>query len=219
MSVDHWHGGAYFKDPWNYVGLFNCLGGIVIVGILIDFSENRSLAWILMRIFLLSIVFMRCIMMLRLFKRTRYLITMILSVFKDKVAFLIILASLVLTIALGRRLSYSFATLESQGVDGEFATFYESIYQTIMFVYGNAPEGEASGQPFNTGRCIAFNIMNIILSLVLLNLLIAIISQTYTNVEDHKVVHDIRGLLSVMADFSSFLEGLVPSRFINRVYL
>ena len=213
------HGGAYFKDPWNYVDLFNCLGGIVIVGILIDSAESRSLAWILIRIFLLLIVFIRGITLLRLFKRTRYLITMILSVFKDMVAFLIILSSLVLTIALCWRLSFSFATLESQGVDSEFPTFYESIYQTIMLVYGNDPVGEDSGQLFNIGRFIAYNIMKIILSLVLLNLLIAIISHTYTNVQDQKVVHDIRGLLSVMADFSSFLEGLVPSRFIHRKYL
>ena len=213
------HGGAYFKDPWNYVDLFNSLGSIVIVGILIGYPDSRGLGLILIRIILLSIVFMRGITMLRLFKRTRYLITMILSVFKDMVAFLTILASVVMAIALGWRLSYSFATLDSQGVEGEFPTFYESIYQTIMLVYGNAPEGEASGESFNVGRFIAFNLINIILSLVLLNLLIAIISQTYTNVEEQKVIYDIRGLLNVMTDFSSFLEGMVPSRFIHKKYL
>ena len=71
----------------------------------------------------------------------------------------------------------------------EIPNFYESLYKTIMLVYGNSPDAEANGEKYIYGMFVAINMMKIMLSLTLLNLLIAVVSQTYTEVEESKSVH------------------------------
>ena len=143
---------------------------------------------------------------------------MVLSVFRDMVAFMTILAVSIVGFAFEWRLTYSFATVNGVSEENEMPGFYEGLYETVMLVYGNGPDSEESGDKFNVGRFIAINVMNIMLGLTLLNLLIAVVSQTYEEVEESKAVHDLRGLLHMMTDFSGFLQGIVPKKFINRSY-
>ena len=208
----------YYKDVWNYVDLLINVSSIVIISVTIADAQNEDLIWILLRMALLASVWIRSMTWLRVNKNTRYLITMVLSVFKDMLAFLIILAVSILGFTFEWRLTYSFATIDGVKVTGEIPTFYDSLYETIMLVYGNGPDAEANNEKYNYGRFIAINIMNITLSLTLLNLLIAVVSQTYTEVEESKAVHDLRGLLHMMNDFSAFMEGLVPKKYHNRSY-
>ena len=140
---------------------------------------------------------------------------MVLSVFKDMVACLIILAVSILGITFEWRLSYSFVTSDGAQVTGEIPTFYNSLYDTIMLLYSNCSDAEANGEKYNYGRSIAINIMHIMLSLTLL---IAVVSQTYTEVEERKAVHDLRGLLHMRNDFSAFMESLVPKKYHQRSY-
>ena len=208
----------YFTDVWNYVDLLINVSSIVIVSLTIADAQNEDLVWILLRMALLAAVWIRSMTWLRVNKNTRYLITMVLSVFKDMVAFLIILGVSILGFAFEWRMTYSFATSDGVLVTGEIPNFYDSLYETIMLVYGNGPDAEANGEKYNYGRFVAINVMNIMLSLTLLNLLIAVVSQTYTEVEESKAVHDLRGLLHMMNDFSAFMEGLVPRKHHRRSY-
>ena len=195
------------------------VSSIVIMSMTLKDGPSEELGWILARMILLAAIWIRSMTWLRVNKNTRYLITMVLSVFKDMVAFLIILAISILGFTFEWRLTYSFVTRDGGEVDGSIPTFYDSLYETVMLVYGNGPEGESNDEKYNYGRFIAINIMNIMLSLTLLNLLIAVVSQTFTDVEESKAVHDLRGLLHMMNDMSAFMEGLVPEKYRKRKYL
>ena len=76
------------------------VSSIVIVSLTIADALNEDLLWILLRMALLAAVGIRSMTWLRVNKNTRYLITMVLSAFKDIVAFLIILGVSILGFAL-----------------------------------------------------------------------------------------------------------------------
>ena len=136
---------------------------------------------------------------------------MVLQVFIDMIPFLIVFVPAIVAYAFVWRLS---PLLEEPLYQSslEPSTFYESLYVSIMLIFGNGLSGEnvdEKEENFSVIRFVINAIGNVVLSLTFLNFLIAVISGTYEKVNDKKDLHDARELVGMIIEFNSFLERLV----------
>ena len=126
--------------------------------------DNEIMNWVFAVLTLSS--WMRAISYFRIFSRTRYLIRMVKEVVKDMMSFLLILImatvamSLLYVIAAENEESFSSAFLRSYKLD--YASFSVNIFDPLSFV--------------------VFIIGSLLCPLIMMNLLIAIMSDTYDRV-------------------------------------
>jgi hypothetical protein len=83
----------YLNSPWNIVDLLALFGSIILVPMMWTFDVETQ-GWAVGRCVILSIVWMRAFTWLKVFRAVRYLITMVLRVFNDMIAFLTVLTRL-----------------------------------------------------------------------------------------------------------------------------
>lgn len=175
--------------------------------------DVQTQGWAVGRCVIVTVVWTRAITWLKIFRSVRYLITMVLRVFHDMVAYLAVLTSAVFGLAFIWRLSFYFPP-EGDNVRSRenlelVPTFFSSLQVVTMIVLGNMPNSEADGREFSTVKFLVAVAFGIILALALTNLLIAIISQTYSDIETTKKLHDLKEVIGLVIDFNgsaSFLS-------------
>ena len=132
---------------------------------------------------------------------------MVMAVFVDIIPFVIILMSSIFIFAFVWRFSPYMGYKGSQANELIQLSFYQSVYDSTGIIMGNSPQvDEYSGERFTLIRYIVILMGNIILSLVLLNLLIAIVSNTYERVKTDRYVHDAREILYIVMMFDILLS-------------
>lgn len=207
----------YTNSLWNIADTLLLIFsfGLAIFCIQVDFFDLRAV--VALRIVAVTLLWVRAITWLRVVGPLRYLITMVLAVFVDMIAFLVIFAASVIGYTFIWRLSpllsdypYS-ATPDIEG-------FYNSFYTAVMIILGNVPESESNDEKFGYFRFALNLIGTIILSFAFLNFLIAIISGTYEKINEKRDLSDCKELLNMITEFNAFLENLpfkkkVPSFF------
>ena len=142
--------------------------------------------------------FLRGITYLRIFKQTRYLISMILKVFFDMLSFLIILFLCMAAI--------SMVSMNLKLLRDEEADFETSFIDVYLLALGEFRTLETTDTLI---EWIQFIVTTIVMTLVLLNLLIAIISNTYEEVKGQRAFFDLKEKLGIISDFENFLCKLL----------
>lgn len=128
--------------------------------------------------------FIRGITYLRIFKQTRYLISMILRVFFDIVAFLVILFLFIIGLSM---IAQQISFIDDN--EDKNLTFRQAITFSYLLALGEFSDWEPKSNVFGL---IEFVVMTIILTLVMLNLLIAIISNAYEEVKAEREYFDLK---------------------------
>ena len=155
---------------------------------------------------LMFLAFMRSLTMLRFWERTRYLVNMIFTTFSDIKSFLTILVMTVVCFGLMHAQAFKTETTLVGGIETyrETMGFREVLDLMFNFAFGNW--GDSS--TYNFPQYYSFLIFVVFLPLVMMNLFIAIIWDTYANVRDGKTEADLNEMLDIMGDFNYLLKYL-----------
>jgi hypothetical protein len=205
--------GLYTRSGWNLIDLIAFVGGIVMTPLLWHFNVQTP-GWAVGRCVMMTVVWLRALTWLRVFKSVRYLITMVLRVFYDMIAYVVILTGSVLGLTFIWRLSSYFSpeadsTIEERETDLIIPDFFTSLQVVTQIMLGNMPSEEPDGTKFSTVKFLVAVTIGIVLALALTNLLIAIINQTYNEIEERKKVHDLREVIGLIIDFNGSVTNLL----------
>jgi hypothetical protein len=192
-------------DPWTYVDILlhlfiiSCTLAVIIGG---GSNPNYSYNWLRVTAFVLTSF--RGMTMLRIFSGTRYFITMLFMTFRKMMAFLSVFAYIIFI--------YWFVCLVRPSLvpGGEDEAFYPSVQQSLNIAFSNF-----SADVDSVIVLITTIIGNVVLSLVLLNYLIAIISNVYEEISEERDLYDVRMLLDIIVEFECFFmwkKSLVGER-------
>jgi len=199
----------YIRNPSNFYDLaslcFTILAALIVYNKdAYQLANQPHLVWLRM----IPVVLLggRSITWLRVFTPTRYLITSVLSVFGAMVPFLTILSFFILVFSFMWRLTDG---LTGSNYPGEEATFYQSLTSTLNIIFGNTadPFDSPTGE-YTTVKFIIWILGNVLLSLTLLNFLIAVLSGVFEATTVERSLHDLYELIVIMEDFDLFFSGL-----------
>lgn len=185
---------TYFSDFWNIVDTlrsFMMIGYSVLVWtgyFEVSLDKNETERYMLAVLIFIS--WMRGITYFRINAATRYLIKLLFQVCLDIVAFLIILFYAIVAIAL------VFRALDS-GVNTEFFDFLTDSYSIIIGNWNNPTKPE-----FYSVILLIATMLNPIISL---NLLIAILSDTFERVKSNEIVADSQELASMIVEIETLI--------------
>ena len=193
----------YMSDMWNMVDAsvhFFSIFSTVFVVTGSDGSGSRANDWL--RLCVIVGMTVRSITLLKVFAPFRYLIRMMIRVFLDITPFLTILTIILLLWSLMWSLS---PTLSNP--HGPALSFYSSFQVAMSLMMFNVPESEADGSPLGAVKFWFVVLANLVIIVVLMNFLIAVISDTYAAISQNRTLYEAKELLSLIRDFDSFLVG------------
>jgi WD40 repeat protein len=175
----------YFQDPWNFADIIRTIAMIVysvLVWTGVFGYQQTYLA------FLLLISWFRGVSYFRIYKPTRYLINLLIAACKDIAAFLIIIFYSDLSFAI------VFYSINALGPDntGNFFAYATSFYDLNL---GNSNTSNFYG--LSWVYYVAVTIFN---PIIMINLLISILGDTYENVKAAEVVNDAEELISLILE-------------------
>lgn len=192
----------YLRSVWNWTDLAIHTLSIATVYSLMGASDpnnDLTLAWL--RVINVGLLSFRGITMLRVFKQTRYLITMLLQVFLDVIPFIVVLAFVIIIYI------YVWFVIDFFGEDIESTSginYYESIKVAFNTFFGQYPTDDLTVFEF-----VMIALGNVFLALVLGNFIIALISSTYERISEEKELYDVKDVISMISDFDAFLKGFI----------
>ena len=172
--------------------------GINIISLIVNWVSKESRFKYFIFVFDILFYFLRGITYLRIFKQTRYLISMILKVFIDMLSFITILFLFMV--------ATSMISMNIGQLRGETEDFSKAFITTYLLALG---EFQGLEEKNTLVEWIQFIVSTIIFTLVLLNLLIAIISNTYEEVKEQREFFDLKEKLGIISDFENFLCKLL----------
>ena len=195
----------YFLDSWNAFDLLLALfTGFSTVALHQAQEEGATTRWLVaVRLANMMMLMWRSVTWLRVFKPTRYLVTMILAVFNRMLFFLIILIAFILTYAFMWRVTLSLA---EAGAETQMS-FYSSLLYSTDIIFGNAANLTEDGQNVSVIQAIVHSLGNVVIALALLNFLIAIISGVYEEVNEDKELFDVKELMVLINELDTFWSG------------
>ncbi|OMJ79063.1 hypothetical protein SteCoe_21010 [Stentor coeruleus] len=181
----------YIRDFWNIMDVAR----IILSYVLIIYQQNENESVILEQI-LTILYWARAVTYFRIFDKTRYLIRMIIETFSDIVPFLLIFFTATFTFSL-----LFFITNQSDNLALTFVYTYKLNFNDFSGFLSD----DWSTQNFNTMFWVIFFISSILNSIVLLNMLIAIMSDTYDRVQEDQVVADCKEMAGLIMQ----AEGMI----------
>ena len=199
----------YFSDKWNSIDWFNHVLSIITTIVLsYDIEHQNSRIYIHWLRWLTSLLIsLRGITMLRVFKQTRYIITMILEVAFEVYPFMVVLVYVILIMTLVWMIEPQLENPSLQSL-----SFYDAIERLVNTAFGNFYTSEENGQQINFLKFIILIIINVVLGLVFLNFLIALISSTYEKIAEKKDLYDVREILPLIQDFDQFFKSCLKKK-------
>jgi hypothetical protein len=181
----------YIRDVWNILDVAR----IMLSYVLIYYQQNGDESVILEQM-LTILYWARAVTYFRIFDKTRYLIRMIIETFGDIVPFLLIFFTATFTFAL-----LFFITTQSDSLAVTFVNAYKLNFNDFSgFLSDNW-----STQDLNAIFWVIFFISSIMNPIVLLNMLIAIMSDTYDRVQEDQVVADCKEMAGLIMQ----AEGMI----------
>ncbi|CAG9332811.1 unnamed protein product [Blepharisma stoltei] len=185
-------GASYFTDYWNYVDWAR--GSMMFSYIIIEWFD----VWVDLNASVFAMVtilsWLRGITYFRLLTTTRYLINLIFQVVHDISGFLIVLAYSTLAF------TFIFIVLERKM---EIPVMLDYLSSSYLLVFGNF-----EGEDYNIIEWTCLTMALIIQPVIMLNLLIAIISDTYDRIQSDCVAADAKELIDLIIE----VEGLMFTR-------
>ena len=182
-------GAQYWSDFWNYLDI---LRSITFMMYLIFNSMGIAESWnydILSLVTLTS--WTRGIAYFRIFSKTRYITKLLVEVLRDMKAFLVILLYSTLSF------SFLFLVLNSNSKVGEKTPFTSYLETSYGLNLGDMPKDS------DFYEFIIVTIALIINPIVMLNLLISIIGDTYDRVQSEMVIADMKELCEMIIEIEN----------------
>jgi len=133
-------------------------------------------------------IFSRAISFLRILKPTRYFIRMLVQVFKDSIAFILILGLSI----------FVFSVL--MFIEGQGSYFSDAVLHSYVTAYGAF---DTAG--YDSFRTAIFLLASAINTLILLNLLLGIIGDTYDRVSHYLQVADQKALATLLIEAETLM--------------
>ena len=175
----------YFKDLWNYVDLSRTLLLIIYAVILYFYDKIHELLFSLV-----ALSMIRGITLFRLFYNTRYMISLLSQVLKSLTAF-----SCVLIYS-----TISFALLSKTVGDDE--SKYAFLHQ-ISHIYALQIGAFEVNDDWHGLRWVIFISATIIELIIMMNLLISLLGDTYSGVEEVAEVEDLKQLIEIILEIEN----------------
>jgi len=191
----------YFKDPWNWIDIvFHPLTIAYVIARMLGTEDELVRAWISTIILLFG--YLRWISYLRIFKPTRNLIQVVVTVVNDMKSFIIIIALIII--------GFSFIFLVFNR--GRLYGYY--LYNSYGSLYGPVDDDDSSSSEKFFIALIAF-----LLNVILLNLLISIMGDSYAKVLEKRIKTDSLTRLDMISEATTFLRFLRRKKALNRGFL
>lgn len=192
----------YLSDLWNIFDLLMLVFSFANVIVILNTDSPDLIYYAWLRVVTVTFLWVRAITWLRVFSATRYLIAMVLQVFLDMRAFLIVFIAAILGYTFIWRLS---PLLQAEdGLVPDPGDFYPAMYKPVMLIFGNGPTNESETENFKYIRFSINALGNVILSFAFLNFLIAIISGTFETFNEQRDIADCKELLNMIIEFNAF---------------
>ena len=210
MCADFRH---YFKTLYNWIDMFQyiSLPGLMIFQRVVaydsEYLNDNNEVYNIITCTIMFLAFLRSLTMLRFWDESRYLVAMIFQAFKDIKAFVVVLGFAIFSFGLIQ--IHAFKTrseINDQGlrVYKEELKFLETMDSMFNFAFGSwGNTGE-----YNTTQYYTFLVFQAFLPLVLMNLFIAIIWDTFANVKSERSVADLREMINILEDFNNLFNTL-----------
>mmetsp|Transcript_29501 Transcript_29501/g.29235 ORF Transcript_29501/g.29235 Transcript_29501/m.29235 type:complete len:622 (+) Transcript_29501:1709-3574(+) len=179
----------YFEDPWNYLDLMRATS-VIVYGILFwsEAGEDTE-ATTLMVVQLLS--WMRGITYFRLYPPTRYMINLLIEVVHDMISFLILLFYSVFSFAFIQLL------LDPPESRVSLVNYFAGSYLLNL--------GEFDTEGLGVLKSVMFFIVSLINIIVMMNLLVSILGDTFDRVEENLEVTDYKELAEMILEIETLM--------------
>jgi WD40 repeat protein len=180
----------YFYDIWNYIDMARsatCF--IYCIFSLIDFDDQVT-KQLLVSVTFLSM--MRGISYFRLFDETRYMINLLNEVFKDMTSFLILLFYSTFSFALIYFIMVNNLKSNAHEDSKVFSSYIATSYLLNL--------GDFDTDNYGLFEWIIFFFASVINPLIMLNLLISIMGDTYGRVKEEKEIADMKELTQMVIE-------------------
>ena len=196
----------YLRDPWNWLDFLYIAFQFVLFVVCWD-SFNVGTAYEDFQTFIISaatlFTYVRLIVLMRVFDRMRFLVRMIMEVFKDLVSFftVVLLILFAMTVAIYQTRKVDPAQQEFSGL-----TFGQNIQELYDSFFGDWDRARFHGvsYPF-------LIILTLLVHLVLFNLVISIMAKTHEKVMEDRISIDAKERLSMI------LEVMCVKRQVHRI--
>lgn len=180
MSVS---GIRYWRELWNYFDLITDFTCLLYSGFLLFIGDYEFLNKVFEILTLTS--WMRGISYFRIFKQTRYMINLLTEVIKDMRSFMVLL--------IYSLLGFSFLFL----VTNSSTSILEYVYGSYKLSLGDVPDATSNYDVYQFIIITAAVVMN---PVIMLNLLISIIGDTYNRVQSSSAIADMRELCEMILE-------------------
>jgi WD40 repeat protein len=180
-------GKSYFTDMWNLLDISRIFSIFLYCIEVYVWNNEEYNKYLLCVIIILS--WGRFISVFRIFSSTRYLIRIIIEVIKDMIPFMFILSTGTLAISL---LFYE--------IEGNKKDMISCILQSYRIAYG-----DYDVENYTNEKWVVFIVATVINPLIMMNLLISIMGDTYSRVQDLQAVADSKELGSMILEVEPML--------------
>ena len=191
----------YLSDPWNWIDFLRLfsMNLFIILYWQKDEKDPDSDIYFYTNSIVTFLIFLRGISYFRLFESTRYMIDLIKESITDMLGFILVLAFSVISFA------FIFYTLEDPK---NKSTLVDNIINSYSINIGG---GEIKGGSLYK---ILFYIATVINPIILLNLLISILGNTFERVESSRIISNYKELASLILE----VEQLYTMKIENKSY-
>jgi len=178
----------YLQDFWNWLDMARIL--LIFAYSFIEPFVGGELSTTTLALILLA-SFQRGIGFFRVFKQTRYMVRMLTEILHDMIPFVIVLAFSVLAFTL------MFQVLSGLSED---KTFSEALIHSYLLLFGAFDYGT-----YSDAEWLCFYVATIVNPLMMFNLLVAIMGETYGRVQEDMVVADIQSMVAMIIEYEAIL--------------
>lgn len=177
----------YFKDFWNCVDMLASVLTLIYLSMYENNSAPEDQRWVLSAANLF--IWIRLMSWFRLYSPTRYLINMILDVLQAIKPFMLIFSTFILAI------SVNFMALRTEDND-KFADHLQLAYRLAF--------GDFEPSYDTTPDRIIFVLASFFLPLLMMNLLIAILSDQFDKVENKRSMEETEAKIDLILEVAQF---------------
>ena len=180
----------YFTDVWNYIDMARSICCFIYCFFSLTEFNDQVTKQVLVSVTFLSML--RGISYFRLFDETRYMINLLNEVFKDMTSFLILLFYSTFSFALIYFIMVNNLKSNSNEKTEDFSTYIATAYLLNL--------GDFATDNYGLFEWIIFFFASVINPLIMLNLLISIMGDTYGRVKEEKETADLKELTQMVIE-------------------
>lgn len=182
---------SYFTDPWNYIDISRfsiCFAYCIMSWIEYDENLNKQVL-----VVLTFTTMLRGISYFRLFDKTRYMINLLKEVFSDMTSFIILLTYSTYSFALIYFIMINNINAEQNAAEPK--PFSEFIAEAYLL---NLGDFDTTG--YGAFEWMIFFFASVINPLIMLNLLISLMGETYGRVKEEQEIADMKELAQMVIE-------------------